>query len=161
MRVKSLGFSLIEILFVLALLGLVSSVCVLHFDTIQSAFSGGKVHPNVVLEEAIQQGRLTANQLHERVYICLEEERFLLKRSNGDTIQTFDFPKQDLSFQCKFLPGMLTQEGFFKPSENACPKLLINEEGFIPSTFIDISYGEDHEKYEVDTFTGALKSAQW
>lgn len=161
MRSKAFGFSLIEILFVLALLGLISSVCVLHFDSIQSAFSGDNRHPKVMLEEAIQQGRLSANQLHQKVGIFVEEDGFTLKKDNGDTLRTFTFPKQNFTFQCKLIPGLLNADGIFKPSQNPCQTIDINEEGFIASTFIDMVYGEDHERYEVDIFTGELKSAQW
>lgn len=161
MRSKTFGFSLIEILFVLALLGLISSVCVLHFDAIQSAFSGENIHPKAVLEEAIQQGRLSANQLHQKITIQMEEEGFRLKKIDGEVLQTFAVPKQSFVFQCKFISGILTPEGLFKPSEDSCPEIFINEEGFVASTFVDISYGDDHEKYEVDILTGELKSAQW
>lgn len=161
MRPKVLGFSLIEILFVLALLGLISSVCVLHFDSIQSAFSGGNPHPKAILEEALQQARLSAHQLHQKVDISLEEKGFALKKIDGEVLQNFDFPKQDSNVQCKLIPGSLTPEGKFKPFQTPCTKIEINEEGFIASTFIEITYGEDHEKYEIDMLTGELKTAQW
>ena len=161
MRSEVRGFSLIEILFVLALLGLISSVCVLHFDSIQSAFSSGNTHPKAILKEAIQQGRLSAHQLHQKVNISVEENGFVLKKNDGDMLQKFAFPKKDFIFQCKLLPGVLTPEGKFKPSENPCLSIDINEEGFIASIFIDITCGEDHEKYEIDILTGELKAAQW
>ncbi|MGX8717038.1 MAG: pilus assembly FimT family protein [bacterium] len=162
MSPKSHGFSLIEVLFVLALMGLVTSVCVLHFDSIQSAFSGGNTHPKAILEDAIQQGRLSAHQLHQPIRISIEEDtRFLLKSSSNETLQKFEVPKRDFAFQCKFLPGVLTPEGTFKHAENPCSEILINEEGFIASTFLDITYGEDHERYEIDSLTGELKPAQW
>lgn len=161
MRPKALGFSLIEILFVLALLGLISSVCVLHFDSIQSAFSGGNTHPKAILEDAIQQARLSSNQLHQSLHISVDEKGFALKKINGEILRNFPFPKQDFNVQCKLIPGALTPEGKFKPSENPCTTIAINEEGFIASTFIDITYGEDHEKYEIDMLTGELKATQW
>ena len=161
MRPKVLGFSLIEILFVLALLGLISSVCVLHFDSIQSAFSGGNTHPKAILEEALQQARLSANQLHQALCISVDEKGFALKKHGGEVLQDFPFAKQNINVQCKFIPGLLTPEGKFKPSENPCTTIPINEEGFIASTFIDIAYGEDHEKYEIDILTGELKTVQW
>ena len=161
MRPKTLGFSLIEILFVLALLGLVSSVCVLHFDSIQSAFSGGNTHPKAILEEALQQARLSANQLHQTICISIDEKGFVLKKNDGEVLQNFPFAKQDINAQCKLILGILTPEGKFKPSENPCTTIAINEEGFIASTFIDITYGEDHEKYEIDILTGELKATQW
>jgi prepilin-type N-terminal cleavage/methylation domain len=161
MRPKVLGFSLIEILFVLALLGLISSVCVLHFDSIQTAFSGGNPHPKAILEEALQQARLSAHQLHQALCISVDEKGFVLKKSNDEVLQNFPFPKQDINVQCKLIPGVLTPEGKFRPSEKPCTTIAINEEGFIASTFIDIAYGEDHEKYEIDMLTGELKAAQW
>ena len=161
MRPKALGFSLIEILFVLALLGLISSVCVLHFDSIQSAFSGGNTHPKAILEDVLQQGRLSAHQLHQALCISLDEKGVALKKMDGEVLRNFPFPKQDVNIQCKLIPGVLSPEGKFKPSEKPCTTIMINEEGFMASTFVDIAYGEDHEKYEIDMLTGELKAAQW
>ena len=161
MRSKVLGFSLIEILFVLALLGLISSVCVLHFDSIQMAFSGGNPHPKALLEEVIQQGRLSAHQLHQTMSISVDEKGFVLKKGDDQVLQSFAFPKQAFEVQCKFISGTLSPEGGFKPSQNPCAAMVINEEGFIASTFIEITYGEDHEKYEIDMLTGELRTAQW
>lgn len=161
MRPKTLGFSLIEILFVLALLGLMSSICVLHFDSIQTAFSGDNPHPKAILEDVLQQARLSAHQLHQKISISAEENGFVLKKSDGEVLQKFDFPKQDFNVQCKFIPGTLTPEGKFKPLQNTDTTIAINEEGFIASTFLEITYDEDHEKYEIDTLTGELKAVQW
>ena len=119
------------------------------------------MHPKAILEEALQQARLSANQLHQEIHVSVDEKGFILKKDDGEMLQSFPFKKQDFNVQCKFIPGILTSEGVFKPSGNPCTAIVINEESFVASAFIDIIYGEDHEKYEVDILTGELKLAQW
>ena len=91
---KHSGFSLIEILLVLALMGLISTVCVIHFDTIQSAFSGENTSPEYVLKKAISQGRLQANQLHKKIDIFITENAIILKDKAEQALEKTDIDEK-------------------------------------------------------------------
>lgn len=159
---KHFGFSLIEILLVLALMGLISTVCVVHFDTIQSAFSGENVLPENVLKKAILQGRLQTNFLHKKLDIFVEKKAIIIKDKTNDVIKTFPLKLADNThFESKLLAGELTPDGIFKPSEETLKKIELNEMGFIQSAFVEFNLGEEKQQYEIDVLTGELKPTQW
>jgi len=151
-----LGFSLVEILLVLALLGLVSSVCVVHFEVIQNAFSQGNSHPVKVLSEAIKQGRLLASQNHCNVNVVLEEKSFDLRNDEGEVLQKFPFISKNSTI--KWFAGELSSNGTFKSSDAKVKTIEINADAFIKSTFVEILQEDGKECYEVDILTGELKA---
>ncbi len=152
-----LGFSLIEILLVLALLGLISSVCVVHFDTIQNAFGQGGTQPATALNNAIQQGRLLASQKHTSIFISVNENTFEVKNSEGEVFHSFSFVK---GANMRWLAGELSTNGVFKPSEVKVANIEINENGFLKSVFVEFEQEDEKEQYEVDVLTGELKLCQ-
>ena len=159
---KHSGFSLIEILLVLALMGLISTVCVIHFDTIQSAFSGENTSPEYVLKKAISQGRLQANQLHKKIDIFITENAIILKDKAEQEIKTFPIKiAEHMLFDFKIVSGELTSEGHFKPSEETLKKIELDEMGFIQSAFVEFNQEEEKQQYEIDVLTGELKPTQW
>ena len=159
---KRSGFSLIEILLVLALMGLISTVCVVHFDTIQSAFSGESVLPENVLKKAILQGRLETNRLHKKLDIFIEEKAIIIKDKSNEEIKKFPLKLSDnVHFEFKILAGALTSDGIFKPSEEKLKKIELDEMGFIQSAFIEFQLDEEKQQYEIDVLTGELKASQW
>ena len=159
---KCSGFSLVEILLVLALMGLISSVCVVHFDTIQSAFSGERVLPENVLKKAILQGRLQTNRLHQKLDIFIEEKAISIKDKANEEIKVFPLKLADNAhFEVKLLAGELTSDGIFKPSEETLKKIELDEMGFIQSVFIELHLEDEKQQYEIDVLTGELKPTQW
>ena len=156
------GFSMIEILLVLALMGLISSVCVVHFDTLQSAFSGERVSPDAVLEKAILHGRLQTNLLHKKLDIFITEEAITIKDKSDEEIKKFPLKlAENTHFEAKIFAGKLDTEGIFKPSEEALKQIELDEMGFIQSAFIELNLDEEKQQYEIDVLTGELKPSQW
>lgn len=153
-----LGFSLIEILLVLALLGLISSVCVVHFDVIQSAFSQGSSQPIKVLGNAIKQGRLLASQNHCNVSVVLKEKSFELQKDDGELLQKFPFVSKDSSI--KWFAGELSSNGVFKSSGVKVEAIKINADAFVKSVFIEMLNEGEREYYELDVLTGEIKTCQ-
>ena len=158
---KTCGFSLIEILLVLALLGLVSSVCVLHFDAIQGGFFGENRDPVSVLERAIQTGRLLANKNHCKVALVFEPNEIVLKDFSSKVLERFSLGDKTNDIRTKLLAGKLSVDGLFEPSMDQVSSIEFNEEGFIKSTFVEINIENGDAKFEVDVLTGALKPKQW
>ncbi len=158
---RSSGFSLIEILLVLSLLGLISAVCVVNFDAIRTAFSGESVSPVNVLEKAILQGRLKTNQLHKKLDIFITEEAIILKDTSGDEVKKFPLKlSENEHFEVRLLAGKLNADGILEPSDKKLKKIELDEMGFIQSVFIEFNFDGEKERYEVDVLTGDLKLLQ-
>ena len=77
------GFSLIELLLVVALIGLISSVCMIHFDTLQTLFSGESMRPVDILKRTITQGRLWSSQRCCEIYVECRENTFIFRKNSS------------------------------------------------------------------------------
>lgn len=166
MRKEQRGFSLIEILLVLALVGLISSVCVVHFDSLTNLFSKAKTHPLLVLDEALKEARLWSSQHHRTSYLCPSKEGLALKDSQDQCIKNFFWSdaKQDLLEDfCKLYRGKLTEEGLFVPDLESEEKrgIRISADGFFRSTFVEFNLAEGKEHYQIDVLTGECKEISW
>lgn len=160
---KAKGFSLIEILLVLALMGMVSSLCVIHFDALQNLFAGDSRCLSI-LNNAIQEGRLWCTQNHKQAVLECKDNAVHLIDESGEKIKTFAFPKAQAStLRLTLLPGKLDANGILRPNtgEKSGTCFKIDANGFFQSTFIEIELEEDREQYVLDTLTGELQSAHW
>ncbi len=158
---RTYGFSLIEFLLVLALIGLISVICLFHFDTIQSLFSGESMRPIDVLKRIISHGRLWSSQNSCVAYIECKEKTFVLKNELGEELHVSEFAKAEDDRTCKFLAGELTVEGILRPSQQSVTEFKLYPSGNIVSTFVEFALGEDKEKYEIDVFTGNCIETSW
>ena len=158
---RSCGFSLIELLLVIALIGLISAVCIIHFDTLQTLFSGETMRPIDVLKRTIVQGRLWASQSCREFYVECREHAFVLKNDRGEELSVTEFAKEDEQRYCKFFAGELSQDGLLKPSQESVTQFKIHPSGIITSTFVEITLDEDKEQYEIKSFTGDCIETQW
>ena len=158
---RALGFSLIEILLVIALIGLISSVCVIHFDSLQAVFSRESMRPIDVLKRTIIQGRLLSAQNCQEVYVECRENIFILKDAFGEELSSVPFAKEGESWYCKFWAGELTHDGLLKPSQELVTQFKIHPSGIITSTFVEFVLDEDREQYEINIFSGNCIETQW
>lgn len=158
---KTYGFSLIEFLLVLALIGLISAVCIFHFDAIQSLFSGESMRPIDVLKRIISHGRLWSSQNSCVAYIECKEKTFILKDELGEELHISEFAKDGDDWTCKFLAGELTVEGVLRPSQQTVTEFKIYPSGNIASTFVEFTLADDKEKYEIDVFSGKCIETSW
>ena len=158
---RSLGFSLIELLLVVALIGLISAVCVIHFDTLQSVFSGESMRPIDILKRTIAQGRLWSSQGCREIYVECRETEFALKDGAGEDLSVVPFAKEGDNWRCKFWAGELTHDGLLKPSQESVMQFKIHPSGMIASTFVEFALDEDKEQYEINTFSGNCIETQW
>lgn len=155
------GFSLIELLLVVALIGLISSVCIIHFDTLQTLFSGESMRPVDVLKRTIAQGRLWSSQSCREIYVECRENAFVLKNDAGEDLSVTEFAKERDKWHCKFFSGELTQDGLLKVSQELVTQFKIHPSGIITSTFVEFALDEDKEQYEINNFTGNCIETQW
>lgn len=160
---KAGGFSLIEILLVLALMGMVSSLCVIHFDALQDLFAGDSRCLSI-LNNAIQEGRLWCTQNHKSAVLECKDNAIHLMDASGKEVKTFAFSKaQANALRLTLLPGKLDANGILRPNtgemSGTCFKIDAN--GFFQSIFIEIELDEDREQYALDILTGELQSTHW
>ena len=154
---RKCAFSLIEVLLVLALFGLIGSVCVINFDVVQKVFSSGNTQWITLIEEAVQEGRLLASKDHCVVFLKQDEKNLSLYKRPQEILRIFPCPATEDA--CHFVSGVLTENGLLRPSEQKISQIEINPDGFVKSAFVVIN-GEEEQIYSIDPLTGVFKQTE-
>lgn len=161
----SVGFSLVEIILVISLIGLLSGVFLLIPGNWKQIFSPHK-QPIAVLQEALQWARLWCAQERQPATVRFSPKGLTVINAQGKTVQSFPWPiasKNSTALSYKVLPGMLSDKGIFQPDTQAASidAIDVQTHGFFTSTFVELQSNRGKETYAVDILTGRCQPFSW
>lgn len=154
------GFSLIEIILVLALVALLTGLVVVDTDSLLRTFSSPPVDQRI--QQALLEARDIARLRNEEVTIAYADRpaRLYILSSDGST--TAEWPLYTDPLQSLRL-SFLTPEPFTRPETGeplkiaaSSTQLVITSEGFIPPTVIEWQERFQTKRALVDSFTMIL-----
>ena len=156
------AFTLVELLLVLALFGLLSSLAVSHFDKIQMAFESYKGNPVWILKQGIQKMRFLASQGHRDVRLVWTEQGLQLTDENAELIESFAFPKSfnanDVTVE--FYKGKYSDKGSPRITHQKLSSLMALQDASLMNAYIKVKWHDMTDLFRVDSLTGGLVSAE-
>lgn len=125
------GFTIVEVLLALALIGLVGGLFAINFDVLLSSIS--KKRPERVLYEAICEARYQTIQEHSPVYLSFDKPKssFLIFKNNpAEPLTSFNLEKGINIVFGRILPNKY-RSGRFAP-QGLSPEEVIEKIAFFP-----------------------------
>lgn len=155
---KRSGFTLIEMLLVIALFGLISSIGISYFDQIQNAFSGKPQIPYKILESTIQQGRWLASQQHQTLKLTYQKNQLSIHDAQNQTIYSCNLPEKfkNQTVDIKFFIPELNAYDDLRPTNQEQKDCNINPDGSISQLFVKIQYDNQTEWFLTNIFSALL-----
>ncbi len=152
------GFTLLEIVVVLAIIGLVSTVALMNFDGLFGGF--GQRPPEDVLHTAVRQARYEAAMRMCRTFLTFDEERnaFVLVDQNGENCGIFSLGDKEKfgRFEIEFIPVLPTETVHGKdddePSKYPVERLSFDPNGCALPVVVHIRGGDAPQEIRLDPF---------
>jgi Tfp pilus assembly protein PilE len=154
------AFTVIELLLVLALLGIVSGVFIHNFDAFQETFFENRT-PQAVLEEAVHKARFYASREHQICHLTFspDTKKLDIKIPGGPTLESFVLSHRNgAQNQITFLEAVENESARFGWTTHQRENKLLSFEpdGSGSHVFIKISSSDRTETYRLDPFSGIL-----
>ena len=141
------AFTLMEVLVVLALMGLVAGIALIDFD---SMLEGASKHsPLETLTAAVDAGRARALNAGAPVRLTYDAESGVLRLNAGGAPEIFAFEKPA---QVTFALPPDEAEG----AERALDAITFHPAGVAMPAVIDLSVGGERSRYRLEPFSAAL-----
>ncbi|HCJ12380.1 MAG TPA: hypothetical protein DHV51_04750 [Opitutae bacterium] len=161
MFVKRSAFSLVEILIVLALIGLSTTLFIANFEALHNIAAGQKPI-EVVLQQALRTSRFLASQTHDRVRLSFdfEEQAFLICDEQGSLLKSIPLASTDkrgvhVDFFPK-VPGLFTSKA--TAANEAKPDMPFDPDLSTRPTEIRVHTADKQLQFHVDAFTNVVKT---
>lgn len=152
------GFSIIEVLIVLALIALVTGIFAVNFDVLLNSFS--KKTPEKLLHEVIREARYQASYTHSEVALLYDKkaEAFHVINENGHVLAEF---KNESKYGFTFLtvPLVLYKGGMFskvKSESSTLEGLMFNPDGSSTPANVEVTTDAGKTRLWIDPFSNGV-----
>jgi hypothetical protein len=155
------AFTIVEILLVLALIAVVSTVCIYNIDSFKETFFENH-SPESVLTEAVKACRFYASKGCERCTLGYDErhQSFIVKNSRGDTCGTFALPSGDSrrAVRVQFLRAIEgdNTRSVWTPDTRELPEVTCDSNGLCAHLFVKITADKNAKVYRLEPFSATL-----
>lgn len=150
------GFSLMEILIVLAIFALAGGLVVMNFDTLIDSYNNKSAE--VTLWEALGSARSEAIALQKSTQLSFDSEKQIFKIEDLERNLIKEYPLKDqsplkLTFHARLPSKSLDEARHPKPSDEKIPYILFTSQGYSPPAIITVEQNNIFKRLILDPFS--------